>query len=717
MKISTKLLTISIVAFAFFLAACSNKKAAPVSQAEEPASQAVIPLSQTERPPASIPLNSANLALGNANWMAGLLAKTDWIWSAHLIPQGFENNLGKFFLHIPAVFEEQLDFSTTLIFDEPSFRNGVQMSGFVDRVTRELVISYIAQHRRCWYSMTHHALLGTITARKHGLTDDAIAAKWSHLLDYQSHSQDYTRLERAALRFAEAFSTNPKSYTDADYKELRAAFGEVNSRRFADEEGWMVKLNTARAAHAYELGSGSSPEQARSRALEARQSTKAAISEQENERKIDAQVVELAFLAAQFVALTDMFTALNIPDEEGLAEVLVAQVPPSVIVVINELNRRGDEGLGTLIPPGVDIPLEAILAGRVRVVPAPLRGTRVPLTSFETDPTLGTRDKGLAVGAVQVGSYGWANGLFFPGGLGALVLNHPELARHETAYSLPLLFNEDEFRNGVNTSGFTDRLLKELAIQKVYRLTRTRYGVEHHTMFLFNEYTRKYGAVPRHPDFNDEQAAAAARRATDSFRDAFLHLREHHKYTDVFTDLERAMFSWIEAVVTRPHSAYRLEPALRSALDRHNRDQVKAGIRRLDRSPDLDEESAFKRLLDHQVAELAMLVGHMDGLGRVLSILHTEGESGVQIAEGTMEPDGSFTPALNEQGRLQLTGYYTNRPDFLVLLRIIGITDDVLTANELLLNPRLNDKVKAQIAAGQSEIQIPADEAMETGEF
>ncbi|MDH3671189.1 MAG: hypothetical protein OES46_08475 [Gammaproteobacteria bacterium] len=710
MMMSANRLAISLVAFAFILAACTEEQATPVSQ--------VTPISQAERPPVSIPLDSANLALGNANWMAGLEKKAEWIWSGHLIPQGFENNLGKFFLHIPAVFEEQLDFSTTLIFDEPSFRNGEQMSGFVDRVTRELVISYIAQRRRCWYSMTHHALLGTITARKHGLTDDAIAAKWSHLLEYQSHSQDYTRLERAALRFAEAFATNTKSYTDADYQELRAAFREENDRRFADESGWLAKLGAARAAHTYALGTGSSAEQASRQALKAQQSANAGISEQENERKIDAQVVELAFLAAQFVALTDMFTALNIPDEEGLADVMVEQVPPSVIAVINELNKRGGEGLNGLLPPSVDLPLEAILAGRVRVESAPLRGTRVPLTSFEADPTLGTRDKGVAVGAVQVGSYGWANGQFFPGGLGALVLNHPELARHEPPYSLPLLFNEDEYRNGTNTSGFIDRRFKELALQKVYRLTRNRYGVEHHTMFLFNEYVRQYGAGPyRHPDFNDEQAAAAMQRATDAFQNAILHLREHDKHPEHFGEFERALFSWIEAVVRRPHSAYRLEPALRSALDRQNREEVKAGIRRLDRTPDLDEDGAFKRLLNHQVAELAMLVGHMDGLGRVLSILRTEGESATQIAAGTINADGSLTPALDEQGRLQLTGYYSNRPDFLVLLRILGIPEEVLTANELLLNPRLNEKVKAQLAAGQSEIRIPVAEALETGEF
>ena len=365
----------------------------------------------------------------------------------------------------------------------------------------------------------------------------------------------------------------------------------------------------------------------------------------------------------------------------------------------------------------VELPLDAILAGEIRVEPAALRGTRVPLTSFETNPALGMRDKGLAVGGIQVGSYGWANGQFFPGGLGALLLNHPELARHEAPYSLPLLFNEDEYRNGVNTSGFIDRLLKELVIQKVYRLTRNRYGIEHHTMFLFNEYARKYGVGPRHPDFDDEQAAAASRRAVTEFSNAILHLREHEKHPDAFTELERALFSWAEAVVKRPHSAYTLEARLRTALDRNNREQVEAGIRHLDRTPELDDEGAFKRLVDHQIAELAMIVGHMDGLGRVLSILRTEGESQVQIAAGTMGADGNLLPELDERGGLQLTGYYSNRPGILTLLRVIGIPDAVLTANELLLNPQLNEKVKSRIADGESRIVIPTSEALKTGEF
>src|SRR5271163_3478490 len=136
------------------------------------------PLSQQGRPPCSLPLADADLSLGNANWIKGLQAETDWIWTANLNPVASPSNLGRYLLHIPGVYEQQLNFSTTLIFDEPSFRNGIQMSGFIDRVSRELVISFIGQRRRCWYTMTHHAVLGYLTAKRHGLSDLDFENKW-----------------------------------------------------------------------------------------------------------------------------------------------------------------------------------------------------------------------------------------------------------------------------------------------------------------------------------------------------------------------------------------------------------------------------------------------------------------------------------------------------------------------------------------------------------
>ena len=152
-------------------------------------SSKIIPLGQNQRPPCSIPLRDADLSLGNANWIKGLQSMSDWVWSGNLNPVPFPNNLGRYFLQVPAIFEQQLNFSTTLIFDEPSFRNGIQVSGFVDRVSRELAISLIAQLRHCWYSMTHHAVLGYLTAMKHGLTVEEFSAKWSNLTSFRRFPQ------------------------------------------------------------------------------------------------------------------------------------------------------------------------------------------------------------------------------------------------------------------------------------------------------------------------------------------------------------------------------------------------------------------------------------------------------------------------------------------------------------------------------------------------
>src|SRR5208282_1852912 len=162
-----------------------------------------------KRPPCSVPMNDADERLNNFNWTKGLQSESDWIWSGNLNPVAFPNNLGRYLLHIPGIFEQQLNFSTTLIFDEPSFRNGIQMSGFVDRVCRELAISLIAQQRQSWYSMTHHAVLGYFTAKKHGLSDAEYAAKWSNLTDFRRTKGIYSELELAVLKFVDSFSTNP----------------------------------------------------------------------------------------------------------------------------------------------------------------------------------------------------------------------------------------------------------------------------------------------------------------------------------------------------------------------------------------------------------------------------------------------------------------------------------------------------------------------------
>jgi hypothetical protein len=287
-------------------------------------------------------------------------------------------------------------------------------------------------------------------------------------------------------------------------------------------------------------------------------------------------------------------------------------------------------------------------------------------------------------------------------------MHHPELARYEAPYSLPLLFNEDEWRNGAQTAGFVTRRLKEIAILKVYTLMRSRYGLEHHTMFLYNTYLDEHGVGrPPAPELTEEQRAAARRRACERAEDAVLNVLQHRSAAHgVYTPLEVAVMTWIERIVTAPHGAHEVEADVRQELDRENRREVAAGLRRLDASPGIGQEAAYKRLEDHQIAELAMVVGHMDGLARVLTILRLESEDAAAVVKG-----------VDRDGKVALTGAFNDRPALIDLLGFTGVSAKVLTANELLLNPDLNQEVRDRLKRGEKQVHIDARRAAATGEF
>jgi hypothetical protein len=682
----------------------------------------IAPLSQEGRQPCSLPLPDADLSLGNANWTKGLQAMSDWIWSGNLNPVAFPNNLARYFLHIPGIFEQQLNFSATLIFDEPSFRNGIQMSGFVDRVCREIVISFIAQKRHSWYSMTHHAVLGYLTAKKHGLSDAEYSAKWANLTEFRSTRNVYSELETAVLEFADAFSSDPKRYSNDQYLHLRAVLANNNDRTYSAEGKWMQQLDAARAARSLALVQGKTEEEIRTVASAASASVGDGIPTEINKRTVDAQVVELAFLCLQFVALAGVFCALNVPDEDFLAGVMEDILPDAVIARVNELCAKGEEGLDQLVPDSVNPPVAEIIAGAFSVGPAAIKGNprRIPHDSYELkmDKDL---DKGLTVGGAQVGVYGWSFGFHFPGSLVYCLMLHPELARHEAPYSLPLLFNEDEWRNGAQTAGFVSRVLKELVYQKIYKTTRSRYGLEHHTMFLFNSYLDLYGVgrAPR-PDMTESEQKEGRRLALEHAELATLHVLNHENAPiGVFSDLEKATLSWVHLFLTQPHKAYCAEPQLRSELDRENQKEIAAGVRRVDKSPGLGEIAARKRLVDHQIAELAMLTGHMDGLGRALTMLQLESEDAVQVIAGSLDPStGGIKPETNAAGEAIFTGYFNNRPSlFQFMGQIVGVTGKAFTMNELLANPILNREVWNRLKAGETDFHISSSEAAMTGEF
>lgn len=653
---------------------------------------ATTPLSQDNRPPCSIPLPDADLTLGNANWTKGLQAMSDWIWSGNLNPAAFPNNLGRYFLQIPAVFEQQLNFSTTLIFDEPSFRNGIQVSGFIERPVRELVTNFIGQRRRSWYTTTHHAILGTLTARKHGVPADVFANKLIQLTEAARHPETFNPLEQGILKFCEAFATNPKTWTDADCEALKALFRADNKRRYANDGLWMTKLNAARSAWRGCMAQGDMQNADQSAAAAAAQ-VSTDLPDDVNERMVDAQLVEMAFLCLQFIALTDVFSGLNIPDESFLPDTMTQLLTPEVIAHINALNQLGGTGLSGLVPPRVSLPLDDIRAGRFQVAPAPLKGTRVPLRSYEVDQIQATQDKGAAVGGIQVGVWGWSFGSYFPGGLIYLMMHHPELARFEAPYSLPVLFNEDEWRNGTQTGGYVTRRIREISYLTIYTTTRARYGLEHHTMILTNLYLEEYGlGRPPNPPLSDAQKAEAQKRALQHVENVVLYVQEPADApAGTYTMLELAVIEWVRALITLPQDAHLHEKKLRDGLDADNKAGVAAGIRKLDTTPTLSDADAYKRLLDHQVAELAMLVGHMDGLGRAMTMLRLEGEDAVSVAEG----------------------YMTNRASLFQIYDAIGVPKTVQTANELRLNPALLEQLKA----GTRKSPVSARDAAGSGEF
>ena len=394
-------------------------------------------LSQDARPPASVPLLDARLGapasdrpisdskLPNVNWVRGNEARAEWTWAAQLTdgsPEAVPNNLGRYLVQIPGVLEKQLDYSTSLIFDTPSFRNGVQVSGFVDRVTKELVTNAIAQRRRAWYTMTHHAFLGMQSARRYGTPPEKMAQKMLHL-DAPSTPGIFDRHESAALIFANKFATDPQSYSDQDFAEFRAAFGEYNQSVFADVERPFLQLRAAREARAQALVDAKSANEADTLARRAADSVPTTMPKDLLARKINSQFVELCFHSMQFVGLAGVFSALNIPDEGPMDGALQPAYPPEFIKKLNGLLAAGSNGIGEIVPPAVVPPTEAIAAGRVKVGPAPLKGARIPLASYELNRD---RDFGITQGGQSLAAWGWGRGAHQPGSLVSALQHLPD---------------------------------------------------------------------------------------------------------------------------------------------------------------------------------------------------------------------------------------------------------------------------------------------------
>jgi hypothetical protein len=145
--------------------------------------------------------------------------------------------------------------------------------------------------------------------------------------------------------------------------------------------------------------------------------------------------------------------------------------------------------------------------------------------------------------------------------------------------------------------------------------------------------------------------------------------------------------------------------------------EIAAGTRALDMAGGVTRGDAMNRLLNHQVAELAMFVSHMDGIGRAMTMMRLEAEEPVQIIRGRFGPSGGIVPELDKDGQVIPTGYFNNRPGFHALMRAVGIDERIMTLNELFANPKLNLEVTRRLETGQKSVSISGEDAAKTGEF
>jgi hypothetical protein len=238
-------------------------------------------------------------------------------------------------------------------------------------------------------------------------------------------------------------------------------------------------------------------------------------------------------------------------------------------------------------------------------------------------------------------------------------------------------------------------------------------------MYLYNTFLDEHGlGRSPSPALSEEQQQRARDAALTRAEKATLYAHDHTNSPDgVYTALEKAVLSWTESFVRTPHEAYKIEKKVRAELDEENRREISAGLRRLDTSLGTDRKAALKRLVDHQIAELAMVIGHMDGLGRALTILRLEAEEPVQMIKGRSGPNGGITPVLDDDGQVRFTGYFNNRPGLHQILRFLGVSDRVLTLNELMVNPQLCATIQARLGRGDKKIEISASQAAKTGQF
>src|SRR6516165_3657091 len=88
------------------------------------------------------------------------------------------------------------------------------------------------------------------------------------------------------------------------------------------------------------------------------------------------------------------------------------------------------------------------------------------------------------------------------------------------------------------------------------RSYRSRYGLEHHTLFAYSEFLRRYGGGNfRRTGMSDADAQRATERALTECTEKLLYVHEADKHPEKYSPVELAALAWVDAVILKPHEA------------------------------------------------------------------------------------------------------------------------------------------------------------------
>lgn len=264
---------------------------------------------------------------------------------------GIHNNLVRTMGAHPALALTEVDYANSFIFLTENYaeipRPGAEASGatvlfpragFIDRITKELVITLVSLLNRSRYSITHHGVIayGTLSGMVRGATPEEKQQRAEAMLlglangsgqaTYRNRQWRgeplYSRLHLAALQLAENMNFDPHLVPDARIEELKSALREDAVARITG------------GPLAPQFGA-SGPDAAYLDAF------------------VDGMLVELSWCIAHFSGLLNRwFTILKVEDEgfavnpqgQSFVDVYNAAVPESIKLRNNQL--LGGSGWG-----------------------------------------------------------------------------------------------------------------------------------------------------------------------------------------------------------------------------------------------------------------------------------------------------------------------------------------------------------------------------------